>query len=101
MSEIARIGRCKGCDRARQVDDGVCADCLAPPRGRTWAERAHKCRTDPGFAKQVYESITTSSGKKIFMAMFGVPDGAAPPENVPAPTGTYSAPSNVLRLIKS
>lgn len=112
MSNIACIGRCKGCDRPRQLDDGVCEECLhAPSRGRTWAERAHRCRTDPEFAKQVYDAIATATGKKIFMAMFGVPPGAAPPpaEEVAVPTGTYhasaypsrSTPTGVLRLIKS
>jgi len=102
MSEIVRIGRCKGCDRARQLDEGVCGECLhSPSRGRVWAERAHRCRTDPEFAKQVYESITSVSGKKIFMAMFGVPGGAVPPENVPVPTGTCPVYTGGLRLIKS
>lgn len=107
MSEIARIGRCKGCDRPRQLDDGVCEDCLSSPaRGRVWAERAHRCRTDPEFAKKVYESIMTPSGRKIFTSMFGVPNGAVPPENVPAPTGTYPGltgpiQTTGLRLIKS
>jgi len=90
MSKISCIGRCEGCDRPRQLDDGVCGECLnAPNRGRVWAKRAHRCRTDPDFAKEVYESITTASGKKMFMAMFGVPDGSSSPENIPVPTGTY------------
>ena len=108
MSNIACIGRCKGCDRPRQLDDGVCTDCLeSPGRGRLWAERAHRCRTDPAYAKSVYDSIQTATGKKIFMSMFGVPAGSPPPEETPVPTGTHSAYANVrpvskgsLRLIK-
>lgn len=111
MSKISCIGRCKGCDRPRQLDDEVCGECLnAPNRGRVWAERAHRCRTDPEFAKQVYEAIPSMTGKKIFTTMFGVPSGSHPPEEPPAPTGTYAGlaagvsgptPTGVLRLIRS
>ena len=108
MTKVACIGRCKGCDRARQLDDGVCEDCLTPPRGRAWAERAHRCRTNPAFAKEVYESIQSLSGKKMFIGMFGVPSGSLPPEEHPVPTGTNPVPVSVcpvptgsLRLVKS
>jgi hypothetical protein len=101
MSSITRIGKCKGCDRPRKLDDGVCDGCLtAPARGRVWAERAHRCRTDPEFAKQVYDSISTQTGKVIFMTMFGVPIGSTAPEEFPAPTGTYPPQPRGLHLVK-
>lgn len=89
MSEVTCIGRCKGCDRMRRLDDGVCNECLqSDSRGRVWAERAHRCRTDPEYAKTVYESIQKESGKRIFAKMFGYPPGVTPIQEKPVPTGT-------------
>lgn len=88
MSAVTCIGRCKGCDRMRRLDDGVCEECLSPSRGRLWAERAHRCRTDPAYAKTTYDSIKTNSGRKMFVAMFGLPPEAVAPERHPVPTGT-------------
>jgi hypothetical protein len=57
-----------------KLHSGVCFDCLnSPARGRKWAEQAHKCRNDKDYAKKVYDSINTESGKKMFVAMFGSP----------------------------
>lgn len=69
---------------------GVCEDCLtARARGVKWAERAHQCRTDTVFAKMTYDSITASTGKKLFITMFGLPAGCSPPTpSAPTPTGT-------------
>lgn len=100
MEEVTCIGRCLGCDRMRRVrvglshefpDGGICEDCVVPPRGIAWAERAHKCRTRPEYAQKVYDSIQTQGGKKIFRAMFpnfipAAPEGA---RLELVPTGTY------------
>lgn len=96
MSEVACIGKCIGCDRMRRVKVGVCQsgaiceDCeKSGARGPKWAERAHRCRTDPGYAQGVYDSIETVIGKKLFVAMFGLPAKACPPApDGPVPTGT-------------
>ena len=83
MSEVTCIGRCKGCDRMRRLDDGVCQDCLSGPNlGRVWAERMYKCRQDPEYARTVYASIPTERGRKLFQVLF-------PNFSPPVPTGTH------------
>lgn len=96
MSEVTCIGKCIGCDRMRKVKvgasprGGICTECLeSPARGASWAERAHRCRTEPAYARMVYESIDKPRAKKLFIGMFGLPEGAAPPvPEAPVPTGT-------------
>lgn len=97
MSEVTCIGKCIGCDRMRKIrtdvseKGGICADCLdSPSRGTKWAERAYRCRTDSEYARATYDRIDSARGKKLYIMMFGLPDGAAPPapEN-PVPTGTF------------
>lgn len=93
-----------GCDRGpRKVDEGVCEECLQhPKRGRKWAQQAHRCRTEPDFARKTYDSISTERGKKLFVALFGLPSGAMPPtpqlhtvdEEEPEPV------ARVLRLVR-
>jgi predicted amidophosphoribosyltransferase len=74
-----QIGRCKGCNKHTILDDGVCPECLnGPNRGRKWAELAYKCRQDPAYAKKVYSSINTESGRKLFIMMFGTPNPPNP-----------------------
>lgn len=73
MADVVHIGLCIGCARQAILDDGVCAPCLTPPRGRRWAELSHRARTDLAFAIAVYCAITTESGRKVFAAMYGVP----------------------------
>jgi len=89
MDKPTEIGKCIGCDRTRgadgsplRLDDRVCEHCLnSPRRGRKWAMMSHRCRTEPAFALQVYNSIEKSSGKKTFIMMYGLPEGATPPED--------------------
>lgn len=65
---ISEIGRCIGCDRPSRLDDGVCEPCLHhPKRGRRWAELAHRCRTDPEFARAAYERIKDDRGRRMFL----------------------------------
>ena len=74
---IPEIGPCKGCNKLRQLDGGVCHDCLtAPKRGRKWAERSHKCRTEPNFALAVYLKSPTIEGRQRFVNFYGFPPGA-------------------------
>ncbi len=68
--EIPQIGRCIGCFRPARLDDGVCRPCLTQ-RGRWWAEMSHRCRTDPEFARAVYERIGYERGRRIFVLMYG------------------------------
>lgn len=88
-AEVVSIGRCKGCDRGRRLNDGVCEECLAPPRGRRWAEDAHRCRTDKKYALIVYGKIKSERGRKLFEAMFGNPAAPTVEPRTPTPTGTY------------
>jgi hypothetical protein len=72
-----QIGRCKGCDKAAKLDDGVCKDCLEnPKRGRDWAEMSHLCRTEPEYAFAIYARIRTARGREIFVQAYGLPPGA-------------------------
>lgn len=77
---VTQIGSCKGCDKRSRLDDGVCAVCLEDPaRGRAWAVRAHRCRTDPAFAASTYRLIGSDRGKAVFIKMFGLPSGEKDP----------------------
>jgi predicted amidophosphoribosyltransferase len=67
---IPQIGRCIGCNQPSRLDDGVCDDCLTQ-HGRKWAELSNRCRTDPEFARAVYEKIATGKGRAMFLAMYG------------------------------
>jgi len=71
-NSVARIGRCHGCDRTCRIADGVCGTCLAE-RGRSWAEMAHRVRTDPAFALAVYCEITSDRRRELFVSLFGRP----------------------------
>lgn len=77
MSTLPTIGRCKGCDAVRRLDEGVCHACLVPPRGRVWARMSHRVRTDPEFALAVYRRITTDAGRRTFVRAYGLPEEAA------------------------
>jgi hypothetical protein len=75
--KISQIGRCRGCDRAKQLDEGVCRECLdAPNRGRKWAEMSYRCRTEPDFALAVFLKIQSERGREIFVKSYGLPPGA-------------------------
>jgi len=77
MGFMDKIGRCKGCDKAARLDDGVCKSCLDnPKRGRAWAEMSNKCRTEPDFAFSVYARIRTPRGREIFVEAYGLPPGS-------------------------
>jgi len=85
MSEVTAIGRCKGCDQARRLDDGVCNECLShPKRGRKWAEMSHRIRTEPNFALKSFNEIGVRkpaheiTGKTLFIRDYGFPEGAVP-----------------------
>jgi hypothetical protein len=67
------IGRCAACARGARLDEGVCAACLRPPRGRRWAELAARVRTDSAFAVAVYLAIESPAGRCLFVVMFGFP----------------------------
>ncbi len=101
---VAQIGRCKGCDRFDKLDDGVCSPCLnSPRRGRNWAEMSHKIRTDPDYALMVYDSIQGDEGKRLFIYMYGVPEGAKKPDQPVARLESESKPMKPnlsLRLVK-
>jgi len=71
---VVWVGRCIGCFRMSRLDDGVCAECLCK-RGRKWAEMSHRCRTEPAFARAVYEQIEDARGRRLFRLMYGAPDG--------------------------
>lgn len=76
MGEVTHVGRCVGCNRFRVVDatDSICNDCLTSPlRGRRWALNMERCRTDPEFARAVYDAIGSDRGRRIFIALLGVP----------------------------
>ncbi len=69
------MGRCMGCDAMARLDDGVCRECLAPPRGRVWARMSHRVRTDPAYALAVYRGIKTDFGRRLFVRVYGMPFG--------------------------
>lgn len=68
--DLVHIGLCLGCARRAILDDGVCAPCLAPPRGRRWAQLSHRARTDLAFALAVYAAIGTEGGRRMFAGMY-------------------------------
>lgn len=85
MNDVTAIGRCKGCDKARRLDDGVCSECLShPKRGRKWAEMSHRIRTEPDFALRSFNEIGVRkpaheiTGKTLFIRDYGFPQGAVP-----------------------
>ncbi len=69
------IGICKGCEKRAVLMNGACSECLK--KGEKWAQMAHRCRTEPEFAKRVYNTIPDDreNAKKMFIFMFGVPEG--------------------------
>lgn len=74
--------------RKLRADAQACEECMtAPARGPVWIERAHRCRTEPEYARMVYDSIPSKSGKKIFLAMFPQYSSWHAPA-APVPTGT-------------
>jgi predicted amidophosphoribosyltransferase len=81
--ELHEIGRCKGCDKAAELEDGICRACLHDPkRGRKWSMISHRCRTDPAFAWKVLSMVKTAGGRRLFLSTYGavfrpVPDAAA------------------------
>lgn len=77
VSALATIGMCMGCAAVRRLDEGVCPECLVPPRGRAWARMSHRVRTDPEFALAVYRRITTDAGRRTFVRAYGLPAEAA------------------------
>jgi len=75
--KIQQIGTCIGCEARGRIDDGVCNVCLSHPhRGRKWALVAQRVRKDAQFALAIYTMIKTPEGRKMFVNMFGLPDGA-------------------------
>lgn len=76
MAKVTSIGRCAGCYRFGVVDDedSICADCLTSPlRGRRWALTMGRCRTDPRFARDVFDAIRSDRGRLLFIKLLGVP----------------------------
>lgn len=95
---VTQIGRCKGCDRFNKLDDGVCELCLnSSKRGRGWAEMSHKCRTDPEFAMMVYDNIQYDEGKRLFIYMYGLPEGAKSPDPIAKPTTDVESETKPVR----
>lgn len=79
--QVIHIGRCKGCNNVARLDEGACRACLGDgTRGRKWVEMAHRCRTEPEFALNVYRRIKSSDKRAAFVEMFGLPPGADEPE---------------------
>jgi hypothetical protein len=104
MNDVVRIGKCIGCNRSAQVDDGVCKVCLEHPLrggrqvianghpviidgepvtvGRKWAEMSDRIRNDLAFALTAFNEIGVRkpenelAGKLLFIRMYGVPVGA-------------------------
>lgn len=73
--------------RRLRAGAGACEECLtAPARGPGWVEKAHKVRTNPEYARMVYDQIESRSGKKLFLAMF--PQYSSWHAQAPVPTGT-------------
>lgn len=75
-ANVVTIARCLGCDRSRVVDASVpiCMQCLlGPRRGRKWAFMMHECRTNPRFARSVFDAIKTEDGRRVFVQAFGLP----------------------------
>jgi hypothetical protein len=57
-----------------RLDDGVCEPCLTDPRrGRRWAEVSNRCRKDVEFARRAFDAITSATGRRIFVQMYGNP----------------------------
>ena len=75
MSEAAvtRIGRCDACamrPRVMAPDSSFCAECIEL-RGLRWSEIAARVRREPAFRDQVFASIRSQTGKRLFLSMFG------------------------------
>lgn len=113
MDNPTLIGKCLGCDRMRRLEDltvqdttvklgGACVECMAPPRGRKWVLMSHKCRTDPKFALAVYNEIKKSKGQKLFILMYGLPEGAKPPGDSDEPATDEPPPARrpALSLVR-
>lgn len=84
MAEVTRVDRCVGCNRFRAVnaEDSICNECLtAPLRGRRWALTVHRCRTDPRFAREVFNAIRSDRGRLLFIKLLGVPRPCAEGES--------------------
>jgi hypothetical protein len=77
VAAVTRVGRCVGCNRFRAVDadDSICNECLTskPLRGRRWALMVLRCRTDPRFAREVFDAIRSDHGRLLFIKLLGVP----------------------------
>jgi len=76
-----KIGKCIGCNTMNKIDDGVCNACLNNPyRGRGWAVTANKIRNHPESAMKVWKLLPDDNAKRVFIGLFGLPDGARHPD---------------------
>ncbi len=70
MSPVSEIGRCPGCQRTQQLNNGACGRCVSwfgPNSGHIMA----RIRKEPGFAKLVYEHVPPGPKQEAFITMFG------------------------------
>jgi hypothetical protein len=75
------IGKCIGCLKMGQLEDGVGKCCLShPSRGKEWAIAANKVRNDPESAKKVWKYLPSDDAKRLFIYMFGLPPGERHPD---------------------
>ena len=77
---MVTIGRCGACLKSSKLDDGACASCLLPPRGRKWFETALKIRADQEVAKNFYSLIKSDDHKRLFIKFFGLPPESIDPD---------------------
>ena len=71
--EITQIGICIGCSQRGILSHEACTECQ-----EIFGERCgllmQEIRSDPAFARKVYNSISRDGSKQIFIKFFGIPE---------------------------
>lgn len=70
--DVARIGRCAGCEKTARLESELCADCL-PRYGPEMGLLFRKVREVPEFAQRCYSDLSSGPYKEMFVRLFGDP----------------------------
>ncbi len=70
--DVARIGKCAGCEDPTHLKFELCSSCL-PRYGPDMGLLFRKVRNIPEFARRCYSGISSEPHRRMFVQMFGNP----------------------------